>query len=187
MSRKLEDFIREHRDEFNSYEPHPEAWQQIAGRSFGKRPPLLTRSGWIRWIAAAVLVISLSVFYFVNRPATSPAGTQAREADPEIPSAYAGKLLLFSKQVQSKEQELRKYSRAYPDLYKGFTEDINRMDSSYEEMKSMLSESPDKEVLLESMIENLQLQLDLLNQQMQVIKQIKNAKKDNHEKKNVTI
>lgn len=189
MSKKLEDFIRNHRDEFDTWEPHPQAWHHIAQRTFGRGRGRIARTRWITWSAAAILIVTLSVFLVRTIPVQKPgAGIRGmQETESTVPDVYTGQLLQFSKQVERKEEELRRLGADYPDLYRGFTEDINKMDSAYEEMKKMLTDNPDREVLLQSMIDNLQLQLDLLNQQVQIMQQIKKSKKDNHEKKNVTI
>ena len=68
-----------------------------------------------------------------------------------------------------------------------FTKDIDQLDSSYNILKNQLSATPNRELLLEAMIQNLQLQLNVLNQQLNIIHQIKQSKKYSHEKNDQTI
>jgi hypothetical protein len=61
------------------------------------------------------------------------------------------------------------------------------LDSSYNTLKDQLSATPNREMLLEAMVQNLQLQLNVLNQQLNIIHQIKEQKKYNHAKTNQNI
>jgi len=61
------------------------------------------------------------------------------------------------------------------------------LDSSYNSLKNQLNATPNREMLLEAMIQNLQLQLNVLNQQLNIINQIKESKKYNHEKNDKNI
>jgi phage shock protein A len=63
-----------------------------------------------------------------------------------------------------------------PFLYKKFSFDIKRLDSTYTLLKQQLPVNPNKEELLEAMIYNLQLQIELLNQQLNIIQKIKQSK-----------
>ena len=78
--------------------------------------------------------------------------------------------------------KLRQNQKTQPELYKQFLNDNNRLDSSYKFLKSELSANPNKEILLDAMIQNLELKLDLLNRQLQIIKQSKNKKTNNENK-----
>ena len=82
--------------------------------------------------------------------------------------------------IPLKQEELKVLSKEQPVLYRKFTEDIIQLDSSYKALKDQLSVTPNKEMLVEAMIQNLELQLNVLNQQLNIIHQIKQSKK--HEK-----
>ncbi len=75
---------------------------------------------------------------------------------------------------------MKQLEKENPELYKQFVTDITKLDSSYNVLKRELPANPNREQLLEAMIRNLQVQMDLLNQQLQIIQQIKQSKnKDN--------
>jgi hypothetical protein len=61
------------------------------------------------------------------------------------------------------------------------------LDTTYITLKKQLSIAPNKELLIEAMIQNLQLQLQVLNQQLNIINQIKKSKNDNHDKNEIVI
>jgi hypothetical protein len=83
--------------------------------------------------------------------------------------------------IEVKQSELKKIQSDQPRLYQEFSSDIERLDSSYNILKTQLPKNPNREQLLEAMIKNLQLQTELLNQQLLIIQKIKNAKTTNNE------
>ena len=89
--------------------------------------------------------------------------------------------------IDTKQEELKALAKEQPELYQQFTTAINQLDSSYNTLKNQLSATPNREMLLEAMIQNLQLQLNVLNQQLNIINQIKESKKYYHEKNDKNI
>jgi len=60
------------------------------------------------------------------------------------------------------------------------------MDSTYKELKDDLKDSPNQERVLRAMIKNLQIQTQVLNQQLNVIEQLNQQKKEeNNDTKNI--
>ena len=111
-----------------------------------------------------------------NSPATAPDDI-IREINP----SYAQEVYHFTQLIELKQQELEQLGKDNPDLYKQFMSDINKLDSSYNALKRELPNNPNREQLLEAMIQNLQLQTGLLNQQLQIIQKIKQEKNNSHE------
>src|SRR5207342_466801 len=93
----------------------------------------------------------------------------------------------FAKLVALKQEELKALAPEQPELYQQFSTDINQLDSSYKSLKNQLGATPNREMLIEAMIQNLQLQLNVLNQQLNIINQIKQSKSNKHEKNTQTI
>ena len=60
------------------------------------------------------------------------------------------------------------------------------MDSVYKKLNNDLANSPNQELVLRAMIRNLQIQTEVLNQQLNVIEQYNQMKKDQkNETKNI--
>jgi hypothetical protein len=202
MSSRLEQFMRDHRDEFDTDEPGAQVWEKLnkelippaqeakvvsIKKSFGMTA--------LRWSAAAAILLlaGLGVYHLVN-PKTptgpvdvvqTPAGkeTTPKEEDllKDINPTYAKEVYHFTQLIELKQSELKQIEKDNPDLYKQFTTDITKLDSSYNSLKKELPTNPNREQLLEAMIQNLRLQTELLNQQLQIIQQIKKAKQADHE------
>jgi hypothetical protein len=203
MSKRIEEFMQDHRAEFDSEEPSPMIWQKLEKQllpAAGKAKVIAMKSSIsmivLRWSAAAALLIlaALGVYHLVvpqknnmvdgpqvaqhNPPAATP---KEAELLKDINPTYAKEVYHFTQLIELKQSELKQIGKDNPELYKRFTADINKLDSSYNGLKKELPNNPNREQLLEAMIQNLRLQTELLNQQLQIIQQIKQSKKGSNE------
>ena len=192
MSRKLEKFIGDNRNEFDDAVPSAKVWENLAAGFEEKKQKKSVLAPMYKWSIAAALVITAGVTIFVvinNKKATTDIPVIAKadtssinSITPEYPEVNE-----FAKMVILKQEELKALAPEQPELYRKFATDINQLDSSYQSLKSQLSATPNREMLIQAMIQNLQLQLNVLNQQLNIINQIKQSKSDRHEKNNQTI
>jgi len=184
MKHKLEDFVNRHREDFDSELPQRDIWKEIEKQPAApvkKIFRLFTRTQ----VAASILVLANAaiLFFLVQRKTSDndsirlqPATTQSA-ASPE--PLYEQQLDEISKVVTLKQARLKEIEKANPVLYKTFISALNQLNSSYQQLEKELINTPNKELLLEAMIQNLQLQQELLNQQLTIYQTIKQNK---HEK-----
>ena len=190
MSNKLKNFISDNRKAFDNEMPSDKVWENIETSFTEKKKHRVVLAPFYKWsmAAAAMLVIAIGIYFVVNKKPSEPAVAIAPEPDinilaPEI----APQMNQFVKMIDSKQEELKAIAKEQPELYQQFTTAINQLDSSYNSLKNQLSATPNREMLLEAMIQNLQLQLNVLNQQLNIINQIKESKKYYHEKNDKNI
>jgi len=263
MNNRLEQFVRDHREEFDTEEPDSKVWDAI-GRDMGfvditkKKQAGVVRMYRARWSAAAavVLLIAGATWYFnahrnnsnnlpavasgsTTSPATQPAtqsanqsatqpGTQpdtaarnlasaqkpdatqslaattpntatnphgtsanpdlANNAKPgdnsnaELDASVNEEMYHYAKIVEIKHKELKAIQKDEPLLYKQFSADVYTLDSVYHSLQNQLPKNPNREQILEAMLQNLQLQMGLLNHQLDIIKQINHSKKTAYDK-----
>jgi len=186
---KLENFIRDNREEFDSEEPRPQLWNKLQENLQPKKDERVLHLSFLRYTAAAAIVVLLvGMFYYMSQQkndglATTPSTKE--EVDPllsQVSPTYAKELYHFTQLIELKQNELKQIGKENPELYGQFVKDIQKLDSSYQVLRADLPANPSQERLLEAMIQNLRLQADLLNQQLDIIKQIKQTKQDSHEK-----
>src|SRR5262245_27700269 len=69
MSNKLEKFIQDNREAFDSDEPRPQLWKKLRSElEHEKKDDRIFHLSFLRWTAAAAVVIMLvGMFYFINR------------------------------------------------------------------------------------------------------------------------
>jgi len=201
MGTRLEQFIQDNRDEFDSDEPGEQVWKKLAekipnGKIQEPKKSKIIMLKWLRWsAAAAVLVLAGLGDYSLFNDRTTPShetaqhsvttDTPAAESDPilkEINPTYAKEVYHFTQLIELKQNELKEIEKEHPNLYKKFVSDIDKLDSSYNALKTELPVNPNREQLLEAMIENLRLQTEILNQQLSIINEIKASKNNNHER-----
>lgn len=195
MSKKLKNFIDEHRKEFDDDHPSATPWQQIE-RSIGAHKPvkrLSTRDIYKWTAAAAVFFIIATCFYFIviRKNNDDPGivktvtpinsnGTDISRMAPEY-AAEAKKIFLS---IESQQQQLKAIATEQPELYSQFSGDLAALDSSYRVLKTQAVQTPNREVIIRAMLQNLQLQAELLSKQLLILNEIKNNKTDNNEKNN---
>lgn len=190
MSR-LEKFINENRNAFDDEVPSNKIWQGVESAiSEKKKSKLVSMTSGFKWSIAAAVVILAGLGIFFKMQQTTPAidtvkvkpDTTATAEIAVITPDESPEVNQFAKLIALKQDELKKLAKEQPELYQKFTKDINQLDTTYITLKKQLSSTPNKELLIEAMIQNLQLQLQVLNQQLHIINQIKNSKNDGHEK-----
>jgi hypothetical protein len=237
MNSRIEDFVRDHREEFDGEEPDKKIWDKIAAdlEPRKKKQGILVRLGRTAWIAAAAVVVLAvgMIWVFSSRSghdapaaatqasnqlpkpneavakttpapkekvdsAHTPVGTQhapeptlasIRPKDNnqsqakvnELESSMDEEMYHYAKLVEIKHSQLRSLEKDEPLLYKQFAADVSKLDSVYQNLQSQLPKNPNREQLLEAMLQNLQLQMGLLNHQLDIIKQINHSKKTAYE------
>ena len=110
-----------------------------------------------------------------NKPETAQLA-QTDDADANEELAHYARL------VEIKQNQIKRIKKDEPLLYQQFAGDFNKLDSTFHTLKKQLPVNPNREQILEAMIQNLQYQEALLNQQLNIIKKINNTKKEAYEK-----
>ena len=190
MRDNLQKFIDDNRSAFDSSEPQPQVWNKVEqqlnkGQNFRKR-----FRNTLLWAAsfAAIAVLSITLFTIFQKSekkvldgAAPPAAVETTEIIDILDPIQARQITQFHEVIEYKQNELKLLEKEEPQLYKEFVNDINSLDSAYTALKAQLPENPNREMILETMIQNLQLQSDLLSRHLRIIKDIKQKNKG-HEK-----
>ncbi|MCJ8208277.1 hypothetical protein MUY27_01065 [Mucilaginibacter sp. RS28] len=188
MSKRLEDFIRNNQDGFDELEPRAELWDNIEKRLFAeeqtpkKREAKTFSLGFVLRVAAMIIMVMGIGFVVYLRNEKRPGGVDLTAINPE----YAKQQMHLASLVKEKRSELRTVAQKDPQLYREFSTEIAKMDSTYKKLTNELKTSPNQERVLRAMIRNLQVQTEVLNQQLQVIEQF-NQIKNNQENENKDI
>lgn len=196
MSKELKNFIDENRREFDDDLPSGSAWHQIE-RSIGANKPVKQFSvrDIYKWTAAAaVFFITATCFYFLvirkkdDRlvKAETPAinnGINSTDISRMAPE-YAAEAKKIYESIENQQQQLKEIAKEQPELYSQFSEDLAALDSSYRVLKIQAVQTPNREVIIRAMLQNLQLQAELLGKQLRILNEFKNNKTEKNEKIN---
>jgi len=182
MSKRLEDFIRDNKKDFDHLEPKASLWDKIEqGLPQQKREAKTFSLAFVLRVAASVIVVMGVCFAFYLHNTQKPTISLAA-INPE----YAKQQVHYTSVIANQRNELRVIAKSDPELYKEFTTEIAKMDSTYKKLNKDLITSPNQEAVLRAMIRNLQVQTEVLNQQLNVIEQFKEFKnQQKNESKNI--
>ncbi|QTE36073.1 hypothetical protein J3L18_23480 [Mucilaginibacter gossypii] len=191
MSKRFEDFMHDNNEEFNEIEPSADLWGKIEAQlNFldqeqeqpKKREAKTFSLGFVLKVAASVIIIMGIGFGIYIQTQKGTKGVDLAAINPE----YAQQQVRYASLVETKLTELKSASKNDPQLYKEFSAEIAKMDSTYKRLNSDLATSPNQERVLRAMIRNLQIQTEVLTQQLNVIEQFNQMKKEqNNETKNI--
>jgi len=179
MSKRLEDFMKMNREEFDDLEPSADLWSRIekhlpVQESEIKKQETKTFSlGFVMRVAATVILVMGAGFALYLH--SEKKGTVDLAA---INPVYAQQQVQYTSLIETKRTELKSIAKSDPQLYKEFSDEIANMEATYKELNNDLATSPNQERVLHAMIRNLQIQSEVLNQQLKVIEQYKNDKKE---------
>ena len=179
MSDKLKQFIDDNREAFDSDNPNPKLFNKFQ-RQLKNNNGIYSRIFFRRAAAAAAVIIVSASLFFIFRKNNGPAledPDSSRELSTFPDPVYAKQIDQYRQMIDLQQTELKKVKTEHPDLYQQFTDDIDQLDSAYRTLKITLEQNPNTETLLEAMIRNLQLQSELLNRQLLIIKEIKQKSK----------
>jgi hypothetical protein len=172
MSNKLEGFVKDNKKEFEVKGPSDKLWAKIEAELDKKAKPKKSIKMY-QWMSiAAMLVVSLGLYFTYNYK-------QANNIDvADINPEFGKREISFVSQIQEKKDSLDNYAAANPDLHKRFTEDLKNLDIEYDRLKAQLPQSPDQIFVVKAMVKNREMQLQVLKQQLMIINQVNQYKKE---------
>jgi hypothetical protein len=191
MKDNLKDFIEQNLEQFEEELPE-NLWKNIEKKLPGNLPETKTISLFSRavfWQAAAAVLVLLSaglIVYILNNPrqAVPVADIKTEQLPSEIAQAEA----YYNTLIVRKEDSLKHFELESPGLGKDAEKDMKTLDSSYSQLKKQLFELNDlnHQQLTDAMIQNLQIRIQLLTEQLEVLKKIqqyqKQKNKPDHDK-----
>lgn len=190
MKDKVENFIRDNKKDFNQFEPPAGLWDRIEKELDEKKIGLsqvptnrkagMTRFTYLLKFAAAIIPLLFVGIWFYQYQ--SKHSSDLINIDPQL----AEQQVHYASLIELKRAELKRIEKEEPQLYREFSEEIKKMDASFQKLKKDLPGSPNQEETVKAMIRNLKIQIELLNQQLNIIQQINQLKKDqNNETQNI--
>lgn len=106
---------------------------------------------------------------------------EKKKTDPLPQKSEEDELYHYSRLIEIKQEQMETLKKSEPGLYQEFSKDMEMLATSYDALKAQLNRGVNREKLLEAMIGNLKMQSELLNRQLEILKQVR-SKKENNEK-----
>jgi cell division protein FtsB len=184
MSKRLEDFIGDNREEFDDLVPRADIWNNISKELDAweaempkKREAKTFSLGFVLRVAAMIIVV-MGIGFGVYVQSQKNNNGQTAEVDlKSISPAYAKQQAQYASLIETRKIELKQVAKFDPQLYNEFSNELAKMQANYKKLSTDLATSPNQERVLRAMIRNLQVQSEVLNQQLSVIEQFNQSKK----------
>jgi len=187
MSKRLEEFIRANKEDFDEIEPSADLWARIEKHlppvvEEPKKREAKTFSLWFVMRVAASVVIVMGIGFGIYLRNEKKGGVDYAAINP----VYAKQRMQYASLIQTRRSELKSAATSDPELYKEFSSQLAQMDSTYKELSTELTTSPNQERVLRAMIHNLKIQTEVLTQQLKVLEEMKEMKNgQNDESKSI--
>lgn len=182
MKERIENFIRDNKKGFDHFEPPADLWDKIerkldenqtgAQQRNKNKKERVVRLSFLFKIAASIIPVLFAGLWFYQYQIKQ--SSDLSSIDPKL----AEQQVHYASLIEIKRSELKRIEKEEPQLYQEFSSEIKKMDASYQKLKNDLPASPNQEETVKAMIRNLQLQIELLNQQLNIIQQINQVKKE---------
>lgn len=196
MKDRLEEFVSEHRDEFDVFEPRPDLWQNICPEipesrkeakviniKFGERASFSADFLFMRIAAAVVLLLGCGLTLFLMKQNAPDASTMMAASQQQVIGNIAPEIVeveaYYVSEIEEMKGELSEYDKKILGLsgQKEIDRELARLDSSYMQLKKQLYTTPNTEEIVEAMVQNLQIRIEVLNRQLEVLQSIKKMEK----------
>jgi hypothetical protein len=169
MSDRLEEFVRQNREQFDLREPDPSVWLKIQPADTRMKERKSMR--WLR-VAAAVAIIfagSSAGIYFL-------AGGQAEtdQYSSELYKEIHETEHYYSQMVNQRYDELKPYLASDPAAEEMLSVDMDELDEVYSELKEDLKDNASNPEVIEAMILNYRVKLEILEDLLNQLKEKEN-------------
>lgn len=151
---KLEEYIQQHRAGFEEEVPQA-VWGKIREQLPRRKTPWNT---YLRY--AAALLVFLGAGYLI--------GLKTGNKELAELENYDAALVTYAHKVDQKKARLETLVSNQPELEETFSKDLSDLQKDFEYLKSQLPSNPNREAIINAMIQNLEWQIDLLNQQTRI-------------------
>lgn len=172
----IEKFISANKSEFDVDLPSDQIWLQIEMNLKAKRKKNRIRS--ISVAASLLILFASSMFLFQLKNDTNV------NADEIINKDVIEAQTQFSSLIEIKRSELNQYKNAQPELINELNKQLKDLQMNYNALLPQLKDENKKDLIVQALIENLQLQLEVLNRSLEIVQNLKN---ENHEKEVVQL
>ena len=177
MSDRLEDFVKQQREQFDLHEPDPSIWLKINPANV----PVVKERRSLRWlrVAAAVAMIfggSTAGLYFLTgeKAATDQLGNELYLEIQETEQYY-------SQMVTQRYDELKPFLMENPGAQEMLADDMEELDEVYLELKEDLKDNVSNPEVIEAMVLNYRVKLEILEDLLNQLNEKENQDYENDE------
>jgi hypothetical protein len=174
---KLEQFVRDNAEGFNSLDPPTMAWDSIKNDlPVQKQKPVRNLWPYAWKVAAAILIFTsawlLNDYMDQKKPSNNNSTTAETAVSPELTQLSEAEAY-YTTQISSKQAELALYTKQHPEIIEDLRKEFNEMDKSKAALEKDLAESNADEKVIEAIILSYRVKLEILDQMLTELRKSK--------------
>jgi hypothetical protein len=176
----FEDFVRQHRPDFEEAGPRPGVWAQLEKElAPRKRSKVIQLIGhhWLKAAAVLVLVVNgVMIFQFLQMKKAQ----HLTNVSPEMQEAK----MYYTTQIEQRLETIRNYPATVLGLDSAARKELELRNETYQLLEAELAQNPGNERIKAAMVRYYQLKLDLLDKILEELreKQPVSQKQSNYER-----
>ena len=196
---KLEQYIRNNRDEFDEIEPSADLWEGIVTRK-----PVISQLdevvpskkysiGSYKWavrVAAAVILFISSYYFHDYRSNSIQLANQEKASqnnNSELYNTFIEAEYYYTAQIGVEQEKLYGLTVGNTMVREEIQEELKDLDMEFRELKEDLKDNADNEEIIAAMIQNYRLKLSILQDMMMQLQEDNSVKNNNNETKRIHI
>ena len=177
MSDRLEDFVKQQREQFDLHEPDPSIWLKINPANV----PVVKERRSMRWlrVAAAVAMIfggsTAGLYFLTGEKAETDQLSNELYLEIQETEQY------YSQMVTQRYDELKPFLMENPDAERMLADDMEELDEVYLDLKEDLKDNVSNPEVIEAMILNYRVKLEILEDLLNQLNEKENQDYENDE------
>lgn len=188
-SDRLENFIKDHRNEFDSIEPREDLWNGVIEKSNNakqeapsvkRRLPISRYIKIVLQVAAAVLIFIASYYYHDYRISNNT-NVVADQHSSELYNTLIEAGYYYNSKIEIEKEKLYSLTVGNTIIRDEIQDELKELDEEFMRLKEDLNDNVDNEEIIAAMIQNYRLKLQILEDMMLQIQDDNNAKKSENE------
>lgn len=175
MMDKLEQFIKENREELDRYQPSKNVWRKI---KTGLKIRRIIFPPWLSAAAAVIIILGTSVILY-----STYQKNEGYRTGNNLPSALRETEVYYNSLVNSLYTEAKPLLTGQPEIARELSTDMAQLDSIYADIKNDLKDNVANQEVVEALIQNYRIKLQLLEEMLTLLKENDkiSEKNKNHE------
>ena len=165
---RLEEFVINNREDFDIHSPSPEVWEKLNKQLTPTTIKQPRNLNWLKIAAVIALAILGSGVVVTQIMMPDQQYKFAQEVDPEMKELIEAEAY-YAQQVDGKLKEIRKCYQLIPELQMEVEDDLQELESMYNNLKTDLKENVSNKEVIEAMIENNRFRMKLVDQVLEQI------------------
>jgi hypothetical protein len=176
MMDKLEQFIKENREELDRYQPRENVWRSI---KTGLKTRRISIPPWLSAAAAVIIILGTSVILYsiYQKKNEGYAGSNG------LTSALRETEVYYNSLVNVLYTEAKPLLTGQPEIARELSTDMAQLDSICADIKKDLKDNVANQEVVKALIQNYRIKLQLLEEMLNLLKENENnsEKNKNHE------